>query len=60
VPVEHPKVGRCGVELVHRHRHHVVLDVADLVLVQVVADPRAVGEQLLHRHPVVHQWQVVA
>ena len=46
-------------ELVHRHGQDVVVDLPLALLVEVVADPRRVAEQLLDRHRVVDQRQVV-
>ena len=43
----------------HRHPDHVVGDVAQRRLVEVVADARAVGEQVLDGHGIVDQRQVV-
>ena len=43
----------------HRHGQDVVVDLPVRLLVEVVADPRRVAEQLLDRHGVVDQGQVV-
>jgi hypothetical protein len=47
-------------ELVHGDGHHVVGDLAACILVQVVADPRAVPEEVLDGHVLRHQGEVVA
>ena len=60
VPVQHRQVLLGRRQLVHRHRHHVVGDVADGVLVEVVADPGTVGQQVLDGDVVGDQGQVVA
>ena len=60
VPVQDRQVLLGRRELVHRHRHHVVGDVADGGLVEVVADPGAVRQQVLDRHVVGDQGQVLA
>jgi hypothetical protein len=48
------------VQLVRRPAHHVVIDVAELLLVQVVTDAGAVAEQVLDGHGVVDLGQIVA
>jgi hypothetical protein len=47
-----------GRQFVDRHGQDVVVVVVDLVLVEVVADARTVGEELLDVDPVVDQRQV--
>ncbi len=47
-------------ELVHRHRHDVVVDVVIAVLVEVVADSGSMSEQVLHGHVVADQREVGA
>ena len=59
-PVEHGEELLGRRELLHRHRHHVVAQLALLVLVEVVADPRPVGQELLDGHPVVDEREVGA
>ena len=51
-------LARC--ELVHRDRHQVLVDVDVRVLVEVVAGPRAVREQVLDGDVVADEQEVVA
>ena len=44
----------------HRHGQHVVVVVVELVFVEVVTDPGAVGEELLDGDPVIDQREVGA
>ena len=60
VAVEHGEVLLGGHQLVHRHRQQVVGDVELSVLVEVVADPRPVRQQVLDGDGVVDQRQVIA
>jgi hypothetical protein len=60
VPVQHRQELLGRRELVHRDRHQVVSDVVDGILVEVVADPGPVCQQLLDRHVVGDQGQVCA
>ena len=60
MPAEHGEVLLGRRELVHRDRHQVVVHVEVHVLVEVVADAGAVGEQLLDGHVVVDQREVLA
>ena len=60
VPVEHGEVLLGGRELVHRDRHQVVGELVLELLVEVVADARAVREQVLDRHVVVDEREVGA
>jgi hypothetical protein len=59
VPGEHRQELPGCHQLVHRHRHHVAVHVADGVLVEVVTDPRPVRQQVLDRHVVGYQGQVL-
>ena len=59
-PVEDLQVVLARLQSVHGHGHHVVGDLAARRLVEVVADARAVAEEVLDRHPVVDQGQVGA
>ena len=47
-----------GRKLVHRDRHHIVVLVIQIVLVEVVADPGPVRQQVLDRHDLGDQGQV--
>ena len=47
-------------QLVHGDRHQVVGELVVCVLVEVVADARAVCQQVLDRHPVVDERQILA
>ena len=58
--VQHGEELLGGRQLVDRHGQHVVVVVVLLVLVEVVADARPVGEELLDGDPVVDQWEVSA
>ena len=58
VAVEHREVVLGGRELVHRYRHHVLLDLESGFLVEVVADARPVRQEVLNRHAVVDQRQI--
>ena len=60
VPAEDREVVVAGREVLDGDRHRVVVDVAPALLVEVVADARAVGEEVLDRDPVVDQREVVA
>ena len=60
VPVEDGEVLLRRRELVHGDRHQVVGDVDVAVLVQVVADARAVREQVLDGHVVADEREIVA
>jgi hypothetical protein len=60
VSVEHRQVLLGRRELVHGNRHDVVADVATSVLVKVIADPGPMRHQLLDRHVVGDQGQVLA
>ena len=58
--VEHRQVLLGRGKPVHGHGHHVRRDVVERVLVEVVADPRPVGEQVLDGHVAGDQRQVAA
>jgi hypothetical protein len=60
VPVQHRQVPLGRGELVHGDRQHVVGDVGEGVLVEIVPDPRAVGQQVLDGDVVGDEGQVVA
>ena len=47
-------------QLVAGDRHHVLVGVGEDVLVEIVADARAVGEQMFHGDAIVDQREVVA
>ena len=57
---EHSQVVLGADQLVDRNREHVVGDRLDGVLVEIVADPRPVAEQVLDRDGFVDQWEVGA
>jgi hypothetical protein len=59
-PVEDSEICLGRVELVHGHCQQVGVEVELLLLVDVVADPRAVREQVLDRHVVADEREVVA
>jgi hypothetical protein len=60
VPVEDCQVLLGRRELVHRDRHEVLVHVDIRVLVEVVADPRAVREQVLDGHVVADERKLVS
>ncbi len=60
VPVEHGEVLLGRRELMHGNRHHVVGPIGHCVLVEVVADARAMREKLLDGDGVIDQCEVVA
>jgi hypothetical protein len=60
VPVQHGEVVRGRRQAVHGNGHYVVGHRLDGVLVEVVTDSRAVGQEVLDRHVVVDQRKVLA
>ena len=58
--VEHREIVLGDRELVDGDGHDVVGDLVAVALVEVVADPRPVREQMLDRHVVGDQRQVAA
>ena len=59
MPVENGDVLLGGRELVHGDGHQVVVDVEVALLVEVVTDPRAMGEQMLDGDVVADERKVV-
>jgi hypothetical protein len=58
VTVQHREEPLGGRQLVDRHREDVVVVVVQLVLVEVVTDARAVGQEVFDGDPVIDQGQV--
>jgi hypothetical protein len=58
VPAQHDEVVLRGGERVYRDGQDVVRDLAGSVLVQVVADPRAMGEEMLDRDVVADEREI--
>ena len=54
VPIEHLDVVIAIGQLVHRHGHHVVIDLVVAALVQIVSDSGAVGQEVLDSYPIIH------
>jgi hypothetical protein len=60
VAVEHREVLVGGRELVHRDRHLIVRGLEARLFVQVVADAGPMRQQVLYRHVVADERQVLA
>ena len=57
---EHRDVLLGGCELVHGNRHHIVGDFVLCVFVEVVTDPRAMGQQVFDGHVVADERELAA
>ena len=57
--VEHPQVLLRGRQFMHRDGKHVVGHILEDVLIEEVADPRAVGQQLLDGDSVIDQREIL-